>query len=180
LRKQALHDEKALIAAFLKGEPAALRKVDSWISSELWIHLGRSPEGFEDLRQEVELRLLQNLRGAGFRGRSSLQTYIRRIAANVGTDYQRRTIGQRKKLERYGTRRPSSSARSAESAYLARDLARTILSQLSADDRLLIWLVFGERYSYEEAARRLGKSVGATRLRAHRARRKIQERFKRE
>ena len=178
MRKQGFPEEKALIAAFLKGDGSALRIVDQWIASTLWVHLGPSPEAFEDLRQEVELRLLQSLLGVGFRGQSSFETYVRRIAANVAVDYQRKTIGLRRKLVRYGVRGSPPVSRSAEVGYLARDLTREILSRLSAADRLLIWLIFGERCSYEEAARRLGKSAGALRLRAHRCRRKIRERYR--
>ena len=69
-------------------------------------------------------------------------------------------------------------SRNTESAYVALDLARRALSGLSSADRLLLWLIFGERYSYAEVARRLGKSVGAVKVRAHRCRRQVRERFK--
>ena len=71
-------------------------------------------------------------------------------------------------------RRPEESL---ESDYLALDLARAVLSDLSDSDRLLMWLVFGERYTYEEAAHRLGKSIGAVKVRVHRCRQHIRHRF---
>jgi RNA polymerase sigma factor (sigma-70 family) len=177
VRKSALPDDEALIAAFLKGEPAALRTVDRWIDSALRRHLGPSHDSLEDLRQDVNLRLIRNLRRAGFQGMSSLETYVRRIASYASIDFLRRATGRRKILTLDEGGEWLTSGGSVEAAYLALDMARTVLSGLSDRDRLLVWLVFGERYSYAEAARRLGKSVGAVKVRAHRCRRQIRGRF---
>jgi RNA polymerase sigma-70 factor (ECF subfamily) len=164
-------EDQALIEAFLRGDAAALRLVDTWIDAVLRSHLGPPRPYRDDFRQEVKLRLLQCLRKSAFHGNSSLKTFVHHIAVNVSVDFLRR-----KKIRRWDLPRPSAGA-DAESVYAAIELARAILAPLPADDRLLMWLVFGEQYSYAEVARRLGKSEGAVRVRAHRCRRSLRSRF---
>lgn len=176
--RPACPDDRALLEGYLRGDSAALRIVDRWIDAALWRHLGPSRDFLDDLRQDVKLRLLQNIRRESFLGISSLKTYVQRIAGNVCVDFQRRAIGRRHNLELSWGMEDPSAVESLESAYLTLDLARMVLSDLSNGDRLLMWLIFGERYTYEEAARRLGKSVGAVKVRAHRCRRQIRDRYK--
>jgi len=176
--RSACPDDRALLEGYLRGDPAALSIVDRWIDSALWRHLGPSREFLDDLRQEVKLRLLQNIRRASFLGISSLKTYVQRIAGNVCVDFQRRAIGRRHILELERGTGDRLAAESLEWNYLTLDLAREVLSDLSDSDRMLLWLVFGERYTYEEAARRLGKSVGAVKVRVHRCRRHIRDRYR--
>ncbi|MCI0656187.1 MAG: sigma-70 family RNA polymerase sigma factor [Acidobacteria bacterium] len=175
--RSACPDDSALLEGYLRGDPAALKVVDRWIDSALWHRLGPSREFLDDLRQDVKLRLLENIHRASFLGVSSLKTYVQRIASNVGADFQRRIIGRRRLLEMGRGMVEPVPVESLESLYITLDLARTVLSDLSASDRLLMWLVYGERYTYEEAARRLGKSVGAVKVRAHRCRRHIRDRY---
>jgi RNA polymerase sigma factor (sigma-70 family) len=174
----ACPNDKALIEGYLRGDPAALKIVDHWIDSALWHCLGPSREFIDDLRQDVRLRLLENIHRASFLGVSSLKTYVQSIASNVCVDFQRRMIGRRRILDLGRGMNEPRAGESLESVYITHDLARTLLSELSASDRLLMWLVFGERYTYEEAARRLGKSVGAVKVRAHRCRRHIRDRYR--
>jgi len=174
----ACPDDKALIEGYLRGDPAALKIVDHWIDSALWHRLGPSREFIDDLRQDVKLRLLENIHRASFLGASSLKTYVQRIASNVCVDFQRRMIGRRRILELGREVGEPRAGENLESMVVSLDLARTVLSDLSDSDRLLMWLVFGERYTYEEAARRLGTSVGAVKVRAHRCRRNIRDRFR--
>jgi len=175
--RSACPGDKALLEGYLRGDAAALRIVDRWIDSAVWHRLGPCREFLDDLRQDVKLRLLQNFHRGSFLGNSSLKTYVQSIASNVCVDFQRRIIGRRQSLELERGMRNRRPEESLESDYLALDLARAVLSDLSDSDRLLMWLVFGERYTYEEAAHRLGKSIGAVKVRVHRCRQHIRHRY---
>ena len=176
--RSACPDDRALLEGYRRGDAAALKVVDRWIDSTLRRHLGPSREFLDDLRQDVKLRLLENFSRASFLGISSLKTYVQSIASNVCVDFLRRIVGRRRILEQEGGKGEPRAGKSLESDYVAHDLARSLLADLSASDRLLMWLIFGERYTYEEAARRLGKSVGAVKVRASRCRKQIRERFR--
>jgi RNA polymerase sigma factor (sigma-70 family) len=178
VRDPALPDDEALVGAFLKGELAAVRRVNAWIDSALRLHHGASLDSLDDLRQDARMRLVRNLRRGTFRRQSSLKTYVQRIAANAAIDAQRRALSRVEFQKLVGPLREGRTFQNNESAYIAGDMVRHLLRDLSRSDRLLIWLIFGERCSYAEAARRLGKSAGALKVRAHRCRRQLRDRFR--
>lgn len=175
---QALRGEdKALIKAFLRGDAAANRVIDGWIDSVLKSHLAPPRPYRDDVRQEVKVRLLQSLRTSRFRGNSSLRTFVHHIAVNVSVDFLRRRAGRARAGEPLWWKRVE---RDAESAYASAELVKLMLSRLPPGDRLLMWLVLGERYTYAEVARQLGKTEGAVRVKVHRCRRSLRERFGKE
>jgi RNA polymerase sigma factor (sigma-70 family) len=161
-------DDRTLIEGYLLGEPAALRIMDRWIDAALRSRLFPS-DTLEDLRQDVRMRLFKSLRADSFRGGSSLKTYVHQIARNAGADFLHRSQGAAA-LPPGGE---GSEAGAAEKGAIAEELVQRILESLPEGDRKLMTLLFVERCSYAEAARRLGKSVGAIKVQVHRCRRKI-------
>jgi hypothetical protein len=83
-------DERRLIERYLQGDASAARILDGWIEIALRESL-RSPRArWDDLRQEVQARVLRNLTGGLFDGRSPLRTYVHQISKNVAADFGRR------------------------------------------------------------------------------------------
>lgn len=173
----AFPDDRALIAAFLQGDRVALQIVDRWIDAALCGLPALPTDTRDDLRQDVRMRLVKSLRRAEFRGASSLRTYIHHIAHNAGIDFRRRVLASSERFPRSDGRHREAQATSCESAAIAGDLVRRVLAELPEGDREMMWLLFGERCSYAEAARRLGSSVGAIKVRVHRCRRRIRKRL---
>ena len=131
----------------------------------------------EDLTQETFVRVNQAL--ASFRGEAALATWIYRIATNVATD-RLRTPGFR------------VSARSAEPARLfglgtlplvEQDIARREMSecvrgyiaQLPANLRAVVVLSELEELPDRQIAEVMGISLGAAKIRLHRARARLRE-----
>ena len=161
-------DDRALIEAYLLGEAAALRIVDRWIDAALRSRHFPS-DTLEDLRQDVRMRLVKSLRADSFRGSSSLKTYLQKIARHAGADFLHRRHGAAA-LPPGGE---GSEVSVAEKGAIAEELVQRVLASLPESDRRLMKLLFLERCSYPEAARRLGKSVGAVKVQVHRCRRRI-------
>ena len=83
-------DERRLIERYLQGDASAARILDGWIEIALRESL-RSPRArWDDLRQEVQARVLRNLTGGLFDGQSTLRTYVHQISKNVAVDFGRR------------------------------------------------------------------------------------------
>src|SRR5262245_20006122 len=78
--------DRALAERFAAGDPSALRLVDGWIDAVLRRHFHSLRDDWEDLRQEIRVRVIDNIRRDRFEGRSSLRTYVHGVARNTGID----------------------------------------------------------------------------------------------
>jgi RNA polymerase sigma-70 factor (ECF subfamily) len=151
-------DERRLIERYLQGDPSAARILDGWIEIALRESLRSPREQWDDLRQEVQARVLRNLTGGLFNGRSTLRTYVHRISKNVAVDFGRRAYRHGEVgMDPADRKRAAITVEpSGIAGHLARDLLNRILRELSQQDRQLLHLVFELHYSYEEVANELG------------------------
>jgi len=171
-------DEGALIEEFLRGDRSAIRTVDGWIEAALRDGFQSLREDWEDLKQEVRFRVFRNLSRSYFDGRSSLRTYVHQIVRNVAIDSTRQVRRRRERPGPDGESRPAPGE-SGLQQWMTRDLLLKVLGRLSAEDRLLVRLVFAEHCSYAEVAHRLGISEGAARTRMSRCKDRLVERGRR-
>src|SRR5690348_14098590 len=83
--------DKRLIEAFLQGEGAGHDTVRGWVAMAVRCgRLGRALQAdWDDIVQDVLLKIFNNLRENLFTGQSSLKTYVYRIAQNTCIDYWR-------------------------------------------------------------------------------------------
>jgi RNA polymerase sigma-70 factor, ECF subfamily len=137
----------------------------------------RDPEEADNLTQECFLRAYQNL--SSFRGESSLETWLLRIAANLARDHARnrkasfwkRLLGLDGDEDGTGERVPSREA-SPEQILLAREDVRAVwavASQLSQQQRAVFLLRFVEEMELSEIASALGLQVGSVKTHLFRA-----------
>jgi RNA polymerase sigma-70 factor (ECF subfamily) len=161
--------EDLLIAALLRGDPSAFRTLDGWIGVVLGETLPAARPDWEDLRQEVRIRVFRNLARGSFDGRASLRTYVHRIAKNVCIDHVRMSARRR---EGPAVADEPTEESSAE-ASAARDLLAKLLDGIREEDRRLIRMVFLERLSYREVADRLGVPEGTVKSRMARCKERL-------
>jgi RNA polymerase sigma-70 factor (ECF subfamily) len=166
-----------LIQSYLRGDPSAVEQVDDWIETVLrrWAPTPRSD--WDDLRQEVHTRVVKNLSHGHFDGRSSLRTYVHRIAQNVCIDRLRQTQRLR---HPHGNNPETTEAAGpeAESIYMAREMLLRILDGLTSKELELLKRVHVERDSYADLARQLGISEGAVKLRVFRLREQLLRKYR--
>jgi RNA polymerase sigma-70 factor, ECF subfamily len=172
LRANVSADDRALIRAYLAGEARAVSTVDGWIEIVLRKEFRALQGEWEDLRQDVRIRVLRNLRNTRFGGDSELRTYVHRIAKNAGIDLWRRISRRR---EQSGSDRVTreGGVDGGQAGVTSRDLLRKILSGLSAEERRLLELVHGQHLSYAEVARLLGVAEGTVKARVFRCRERL-------
>ena len=171
-------DDRQVIDDYLSGREAAIRTVARWIDAALRSRIPRPGVDVEDLRQEVHAKVLANLRDGRFDGRSTLRTYVHRIAMNTRIDAERRSRrdGPREgSLEGIEDRLPATQSPVAIEE--SRDLAQRMMKSLPEMDRLILRLVFKENLSYSEIARRLGVGESAVKTRVMRCKNRLLQRF---
>lgn len=172
--EQTPADERAIIPAFVRGEAAAVTVVDGWIETVLRAEFQSIQGDWDDLKQEIRLRVLTCLRAGRFNGDSTLRTYVHRIARYTGIDSTRKAYRRRETGEAPGGAEPRSSAATDPASRLAeRDHLTRLLQGLSVRDRAIVDLVFAQHLSHAEVAGRLGLSEGAVRSQVFRVRERL-------
>ena len=140
--------------------------------------LVRDAEEADNLTQECFLRAYQNL--GSFRGESSLETWLLRIAANLARDHGRnRKVGFWKRLlgldgedEDGAAQHVPSGQASPEQILLAREDVRAVCeaaNQLSQQQRAVFLLRFVEEMELSEIAAALDLQVGSVKTHLFRA-----------
>jgi RNA polymerase sigma-70 factor, ECF subfamily len=138
----------------------------------------RDPEEADNLTQECFLRAYQNM--SSFRGESSLETWLLRIAANLARDHGRnrkasfwkRLLGLEDNGESDLVHRVPSGAATPEQVVLAREDVRAVwevANQLSQQQRAVFLLRFVEEMELNEIAAALGLQVGSVKTHLFRA-----------
>jgi len=138
----------------------------------------RDPDEADTLTQECFLRAYQGL--PGFRGESSLETWLLRIAANLARDqvrnrkrsFWKRLLGLDDDNEHSPANRVASPHASPEQNLLAREEAQAVwraAEQLSSQQRAVFLLRFVEEMELTEIAEVLGLRVGSVKSHLFRA-----------
>lgn len=140
----------------------------------------------EDLAQEAFVRVLRGL--PDFKGRASLNTWARRIALNVWRDHLRRRAASPAERAADGDQLsilsvldsigPAAPIAAPDVAYERRTTHECLLvaaRQLPVSEREIILLHDFGAIPLERAASTVGCSIGAAKVRLHRARRRLAE-----
>jgi len=119
----------------------------------------------DDLTQEAFLRALTGM--DAFAGNSSFKTWIYRIAMNLYKDHVRRKAAVGAGFESSSSKQPTPAELAEQSDETKR--VRAALDGLPVSLRAPLILVRLEGMRYREAARVLGITLGALRMRVYRA-----------
>ncbi len=139
----------------------------------------------EEAAQEVFLKAFTQLES--FEGRGSMEGWLTRIATNTCLNMIR---GSKRRPEMTVSDLTEDEAgwldeklsdvanekhRSAESSFIAADLADRVLGVLSPEDQLALLMMDGDDASVKDVAEATGWSESKVKVRAFRARRKLRE-----
>jgi RNA polymerase sigma-70 factor (ECF subfamily) len=161
----------------LDGDPAAFEAVYRTHAGRLLglvsRMLGPAPEA-EDVLQEIFITAHRKL--SGFRGDSSLGTWLYRIAVNQCLDHLRsrgaRMASVTESLDRVEAREPAAASPIVPTAISRIDLERAI-AQLPPGCRAAFVLHDVEGRDHQEVARALGISEGTSKSQVHKARMRL-------
>ena len=128
------------------------------------------PDDAADLTQETYVKGLERL--SQFDGRSAVQTWFYRIAVNEALQFRRREKIGAAKLQNLA--RTQSEAAPGTTSALRMDLDQA-MSQLSADDQMILLLRYQEELDYRRIAEILECVEGTVASRLNRARDRLRE-----
>lgn len=172
-----LAGDRELIERLLAGDATAVEKVAGWTALAARPFRTRLAPDWEDLVQEIQIEVLELLRGGRFRGESSLKSFVWRVAGHTCLDHLRARsrrpvtslVGIGDALADGGESPADAVARRAENALLWRALGEVP----SPCRELLGWVLDG--LSYREMSERSGVAEGTLRVRVLRCRQKASD-----
>lgn len=133
-----------------------------------------NPATAEDLLQETLIRVARGL--AGFAGRSSPKTWMFTIASNVVTDHLRQPVQRQRIVDIEDAAHVDDGAVAVDERMAFDEMnqcVREVIDSLPPDYRTALILHDLEEMDCEQTAKVMGVSVGAAKVRIHRARARL-------
>ena len=165
----AVYDEKRVLRRIQDGDRRAFEDLMDRYETRIYrlaLRYADCPADAEDLTQEVFLGIYRNL--GGFKGRSSLSTWIYRVAVNHCLEYRRRkrpeTVPYEEELNLASTSRSDDPVQVATMGELSTEIEKA-LEQISPIHRDIIILHEMHGLTYCECAEALKIPVGTVKSR---------------
>jgi RNA polymerase sigma-70 factor, ECF subfamily len=177
-------DDRRLIAASLKGDPAAFGELVRRYQDRLYNTVYRlldNADDAQDVVQDAFVNAYQSL--DGFKGDSQFFTWLYRIAVNTAISHKRKqrlTLsinavrngeGRVEPLDTSDASRPGHALERVEEERRVQQA----LNRLSVEHRTVLIMKDMEGQKYEAMAEILGVPIGTIRSRLHRARTELRE-----
>jgi RNA polymerase sigma-70 factor (ECF subfamily) len=181
-----VHDDQELVHRVLEGETDRFAElINRYRQHVAKIVTGHVPyDQVEEVAQDVFIRAFTGLNG--YSGQTPFEHWLSGIAVRTCYDFWR---AYRRREQPVSTLAPEHQAwieqalasesdeqfREQAGRREVRDVLDWALGRLSAEDRMVLTLVYLEGRSMREAARLLGWSIVNVKVRAHRAKRAIRK-----
>ena len=165
--------DNAVLDQTLQMDEETFRGFYARTSGMIWAYLARAtndPAAADDLLQESYYRLLRST--MTFESEEHRKNYLFRIATNLIRDRYRRPRIDDAQLPQHAEGDIPASGDLATQTQQRSDLARA-LAQLSARERELVLLAYGQGSTHREIAGVLGLKTGSIKPLLFRARRKL-------
>lgn len=165
--------DSAALDDTLQMDEEAFRGFYTRTSTMVWAYIARAtndPSAADDLLQEAYFRLLRST--MTFESDDHRKNYLFRIATNLIRDRFRRPRIDNAQLPEHGEGDIPATGDLAQQTQQRADLQRA-MAQLSARERQMVWLAYGQGSTHEEIAGALGLKTGSIKPLLFRARRKL-------
>jgi RNA polymerase sigma-70 factor (ECF subfamily) len=172
--------DRSDIDATLAGEESAyarlVRRYEGRVTQLMW-RFSRDTALCEELVQEVFVEAYFSLKS--YRGEAPFFHWLRKIGTRAGYRFWKRREKDKGRLSLQDLDRIETKGDSLDPAEAGRILD-SLLARLPHAERLVLTLMYFEDCGTEEIARRMGWSRPMVKMRAYRARKKINESAERE
>lgn len=159
---------KQLIGDYLKGNQRAFFQITSWITPIVKSDYWGLREHWDDIIQDVRIKIYLNLKQKKFRYQSNLKTYVCRIAKNTCIDYLRKSY----LLERTNIDSNSLDEKNDQLSSLIQkedqEIIHHIFQKLPEMCRQVLQMVFIDSLPYKKISKLLGVAEGTVKSRVSR------------
>ncbi len=165
--------ERELVEGCRRQDRSAQRQLYDLTSEKIYrlmLRMTRNADDAFDLTQDAYVRVFTQIEQ--FDGRSSVATWIYRIAVNQALQFLRRARTGREKLDAV---RQTASASIDDQRHVTQIDVRGALATLDPDEQAVLLLRYHEGHSYQEIAEVLGCAEGTVGSRLNRARQKLKD-----
>lgn len=175
--------EKALIESFRRGDMAAFQAIYAETKDFVYNVIYRmvyDKEETKDLVQDVYIKVFES-RNKYNELAAAFNTWLYRIAFNHALNFVKRKkmiAGKQIVLEKHNDKSEEQTDVFTDQEDVV--VLQRLLLRVKPKQRICIVLCDIEKLSYEEAAGRLGINIGTVRSRLNRARKELNELYKRE
>jgi RNA polymerase sigma factor (sigma-70 family) len=165
-------EDRRLVEGFLAGRKHEYETILRWISQVVKLNSWALTKYFDDITQDVLLKLYGNLKENRFEFAASLKTYVYRIAKFTCIDYLRRYSSKEQKevelAEIPSNDNPEKEVQKKEE----RTIFWRIYRLMSSECRQLWRMIFWEDLPYQQIAQRLSVREGTVKSRFARCKEK--------
>ena len=167
--------EQELVEGCRRQDRSAQKQLYDLTSEKIYrlmLRMTRNADDAFDLTQDAYVRVFTQIEQ--FDGRSSVATWVYRIAVNQAFQFLRRARVGREKLD---VLRQTARARIDDQRHITRIDVRGALATLDPDEQAILLLRYHEGHSYQEIADVLGCAEGTVASRLSRGRQKLKDRL---
>jgi RNA polymerase sigma-70 factor (ECF subfamily) len=185
-----VNDTRLLVKRAQKNDLAAFEELVALYQNKVYTHCVRLAGNHADAQDIAQEAFIKAYRALGsFRNEADFGTWLHRITVNSWLNFKRKDSGRLPLSLDEVYQDESGSVMQREAAAANGDplqkleekefraLVRTALNELTEEHRAVLVLRDIEGYSYEEAARMLGCSLGTVKSRLNRAREVMRRRM---
>lgn len=165
------HDIQASLAGDQEAFARMVARYQGEIARGMW-RFTRREDQLAELVQDVFVEAYFSLHS--YRDKGPFLHWLKRIGTRVGYRFWKQRDRRRSELP-LGDLDCAAPAGDPPDPSAAAELLSSLLSRLGSADRLVLTLQYFEQCSVKEIARRMGWTLGMTKMRAHRARKKLKE-----
>ena len=165
--------EQELVEGCRRQDRSAQKQLYDLTSEKIYrlmLRMTRNADDAFDLTQDAYVRVFTQIEQ--FDGRSSVATWVYRIAVNQALQFLRRARTGREKLD---VLRQTARARIDDQRHITRIDVRGALATLDPDEQAILLLRYHEGHSYQEIADVLECAEGTVASRLNRARQKLRD-----
>ena len=157
--------DKEIIKGFLAGKKEEYKTISSWVCQVVKFRNWGLEKHFDDIIQDVVLKIYENLREGKFKYHSSLKTYVYKIAKFTCIDYLRKYSSKEQRevelLEVRGNKNPDEKTKQKE----REEIFWRIYKLMPQECQELWRMVFFENLSYSQIAEELNIKEGTVKSR---------------
>jgi len=165
-------EDRGLVEGFLAGKKHEYQTIIRWISQVVKLNSWGLNKYYEDITQDVLLKLHNNLKENKFEFAASLKTYVYRIAKFTCIDYLRKYSLKEQKETKLVEARSNDDPEEEMEKREERKILWRIYRLMSAECRQLWRMIFYENLSYLQIAQKLHIKEGTVKSRFARCKEK--------